>query len=451
MGRIAGSLDAISEAVQGAENIDPTISALKEVREAVSPVGRGLVALHNRMAERKKERWYARILKAITGRKGEAVGGGGDVTRGSFLGTFLGELMGNAARMLPAILAGAGGLLLKGLGLLGAFGIGHYIGTKIYEWLDKTGIAGKMIDGIIAMEEWFKQKIKDAGEAAKGAVNTASQAASDAQLGSDEARYGNLDAEARREGRLGMRGGSPDSAAYKAGRVSGTIMRGADTIRRLIGSGAGYNVVEREDGSVVRQSGARNWRNNNPGNIEFGPFAQRMGAIGSDGRFAIFPDFETGRRAKAALIFEGKNYKDLSLTDAISRYAPPTENDTGAYQRSVLASVGGKNRKMSDYSPTERSAILDAMQRVEGYKVGTTTGIRAAAVPAATSATMPAIKPGAVPMAVPEKPAVVPATSAPARLSGNGRPQVVVVGQGEVGQNVRDSRVAHIATGGIGG
>lgn len=453
---MARQVGALGSTLSGVGHVDPAMAAAGELRNIVSPVGRGFMALHNRMTERKKDRWYSRILKAITGRKGDAAAaGGGDVTRGSFLGTFMGELMGNAARLLPTILAGAGGLLLKGLGLLGAFGIGQYIGGKIYEWLDKSGILTKAFDAFDSMVGWFKEKFKAAGEATKNAVNAATKAASDAQLGSDEARYGNLDAETRREARMGTRGAAPESAAYKAGRVAGTMMRGADAavggIKRLVETGAGYNVVERADGSVVKQQGARNWRNNNPGNIEFGPFAQKMGAIGSDGRFAVFPDYETGRRAKAALIFEGKNYRDLSLTDAISRYAPPTENNTGAYQRAVLSSVGGANRKMSDYSTSERGAILDAMQRVEGFKVGSSVGLRAATVPAVASATMPAIKAPTVPMTAPEKPAVVQVPPVPESLSRAQRNPVVVIGKDDVNQDVRDRRLAHIVTGGIGG
>lgn len=451
---MARQVGTLGSTLGGVGHVDPALAAAGELRNVVSPVGRGFMALHNRLAERKKERWYSRILKAITGRKGEAVAGGGDVTRGSFLGTFMGELMGNAARMLPAILAGAGGLLLKGLGLLGAFGIGQYIGGKIYEWLDKSGIATKVFDAFDAVTQWFKDKFKAASDATRGAVKAVARIASDAQLGSDEARYGKLDAETRREARLGTRGAAPDSAAYKAGRVAGTMMRGADAavggIKRLLGTGAGYNVVERADGSVVKQSGARNWRNNNPGNIEFGPFAQKMGAIGSDGRFAVFPDYETGRSAKAALIFDGKKYRDLNLAEAISRYAPPTENDTGAYQRSVLASVGGANKRMADYSPAERGAILDAMQRVEGFKVGRSVGLRAATVPAVVSATMPAIKPAAVPMTAPDKPTVIQAPTVPERL-GSARQAPVVISKDDVNQDVRDRRLAHIVTGGIGG
>jgi hypothetical protein len=52
-----------------------------------------------------------------------------------------------------------------------------------------------------------------------------------------------------------------------------------------------------EKGPALAVFGPRNRRNNNPGNIEYGPFAKEHGAIGTDGRFAIFPDEETGFRA----------------------------------------------------------------------------------------------------------------------------------------------------------
>lgn len=46
----------------------------------------------------------------------------------------------------------------------------------------------------------------------------------------------------------------------------------------------------------------RGFRNNNPGNIEFGPFARQAGAVGSDGRFAVFPDMNAGKHAMVRLL-----------------------------------------------------------------------------------------------------------------------------------------------------
>lgn len=142
-------------------------------------------------------------------------------------------------------------------------------------------------------------------------------------------------------------------------------------IASVIEAGKGYIVVLRPDGTKARLVGVRAWRNNNPGNLEYKPFTIRMGAVGTDGRFAVFPTYEMGRKAKEALIFENSVYKNLSLTEAIYKYAPPVENETGWYQNTILASVGNANKPMNSYTPSERVKIMNAMERVEGYKPGT--------------------------------------------------------------------------------
>lgn len=142
-------------------------------------------------------------------------------------------------------------------------------------------------------------------------------------------------------------------------------------ISRIVQAAPGFNVVEYSDGRMERRSGARNWRNNNPGNIEFGDFARRFGAIGSDGRFAIFPTYAAGRAAKAALIFEGRNYRDLSIAQAITRYAPPSENNTANYINTVVAAAGvPASTPMNSLNAAQRQAVLAAMERIEGFRVG---------------------------------------------------------------------------------
>ena len=156
------------------------------------------------------------------------------------------------------------------------------------------------------------------------------------------------------------------------------------------------NTVELADGSVVKRTGNRNWRNNNPGNIEYGELAKKYGAIGSDGRFAIFPDYDSGRKAKEHLIFEsnraqslstrldygqGIGYKDKTLKQTIASYAPIEDNnDTFKYQRNVLAAVNGQNKKMSEYSAADRKKIMDAMEKEEGFVIGKTETIKKAKV-----------------------------------------------------------------------
>ncbi len=85
------------------------------------------------------------------------------------------------------------------------------------------------------------------------------------------------------------------------------------------------DLLERLVDGIQKQEGwypgSRSYRNNNPGNLEYGDFAKRHGAIGSDGRFAIFPDYETGRAATAALA-KSSGYKGMSIAEMGARWSP---------------------------------------------------------------------------------------------------------------------------------
>ena len=163
---------------------------------------------------------------------------------------------------------------------------------------------------------------------------------------------------------------SPASPAVSGGS-EGAAGSGEGAISQVIQAGPGFNMVQYDDGRIERRTGSRNWRNNNPGNLEFGDFSRRYGALGSDGRFAIFPTYEAGLRAKEALLFEGRGYAGMTIAQAITRYAPPNENDTAMYIRTVSAAVGASpTTLMSDLNPDQRKALLASMERVEGFRVG---------------------------------------------------------------------------------
>jgi hypothetical protein len=98
--------------------------------------------------------------------------------------------------------------------------------------------------------------------------------------------------------------------------------------------------------AVARQEGfylakTRPQRNNNPGDIEWGKFAQAHGATASDGRFAKFPTPEAGFDAMRAL-FQTSGYKGKTVAQALNRWAPPVENQTNAYIVSVCKWTGCK-------------------------------------------------------------------------------------------------------------
>lgn len=95
----------------------------------------------------------------------------------------------------------------------------------------------------------------------------------------------------------------------------------------------------------------RGVRNNNPGNIELGDPWQGLAPKQTDGRFAQFETPAYGIRALArTLITYQDKYGVRTVTAAISRWAPPVENDTGAYVRQVQKAVGGDFVDMHDYA-----------------------------------------------------------------------------------------------------
>lgn len=108
----------------------------------------------------------------------------------------------------------------------------------------------------------------------------------------------------------------------------------------------------------------RGVRNNNPGNIEYGPFAQRLGATGSDGRFAIFPSMEAGYAAQERLI---GSYMERGLTTPeaiIGRWAPASDgNDVNSYAARVSRALGLQPGQT--ITPDMVPRLAEAMAEVE--------------------------------------------------------------------------------------
>lgn len=125
------------------------------------------------------------------------------------------------------------------------------------------------------------------------------------------------------------------------------------------------------DGRRARRTGGtRAWRNLNPGNIRYSEFSRNAGAIGQAGGFAVFPDEETGTRAISSLL-RGQSYNNLTIARAITRYAPPSENNTAAYHRRIQQITGlNINRRISDLSDGELSRVVDAIRAIEGWEAG---------------------------------------------------------------------------------
>lgn len=87
---------------------------------------------------------------------------------------------------------------------------------------------------------------------------------------------------------------------------------------------------------------ARGIRNNNPGNIERNSIRWNgMALEQTDPRFVVFTRPEYGIRALAkVLLTYQRRYGLDTVAKIIGRWAPPVENDTGAYAQHVAAQVG---------------------------------------------------------------------------------------------------------------
>jgi hypothetical protein len=130
----------------------------------------------------------------------------------------------------------------------------------------------------------------------------------------------------------------------------------------------------------------RSWRNNNPGNLKMGSFARRNGAIGeaglspkskpSDPKFAVFPDYKTGRKAQAKRLKEGDLYIDLTLEDLPKKYvgvklSDPDTKEVIDYRNDIRKFTKfDMKRTVRSLNDVEYEQLLDAMTRHEGWRDG---------------------------------------------------------------------------------
>lgn len=107
--------------------------------------------------------------------------------------------------------------------------------------------------------------------------------------------------------------------------------------------------------------GARGIDNNNPGNLEFSKSNPWEGQTGSDGRFAKFETPEHGIRALGRNLISYQRQGYDTVSDIITRWAPPEDNnDTAAYIKAVCAQVGVTADQKLDVSNPDTLKKLSA-------------------------------------------------------------------------------------------
>ena len=133
-------------------------------------------------------------------------------------------------------------------------------------------------------------------------------------------------------------------------------------------------VYYRTDGSsAIFLGGKRTWRNNNPGNLGYGngKLMRQLGAIGKAGGFAVFPDYETGRKAMFSVL-KKPDFQERTLAKAIETWAPAEDgNNPDAYSKFVHTKTKfDMNRKVKSLSEEELTNFVNAIQKKEGWESG---------------------------------------------------------------------------------
>ncbi len=164
-------------------------------------------------------------------------------------------------------------------------------------------------------------------------------------------------------------------------------------ITRVVSAGGGWVTVVDSSGATVTRTGARNWRNNNPGNLAAGyKGGAAQGVVGHD-KYGdpVFATFEQGQEAQRQLLFgvnpTAKNkYWTYTLQEAFTNhylgsagnYTEAATGQTGqpeAYIKAILAAVPGitRNTVLGTLTREQQNQLMAASAKQEGYKAGTIT------------------------------------------------------------------------------
>ncbi|HBM2815728.1 TPA: hypothetical protein LU109_003640, partial [Enterobacter hormaechei subsp. xiangfangensis] len=172
-----------------------------------------------------------------------------------------------------------------------------------------------------------------------------------------------------------------DNKAITAGAVNTEIVGGANDSMNAYRKRQGwsYNPIARTTltntsrNGKYASAGTLNLANNNFGNIRAGDFAAARGGVKTSSGFAGFATPEEGIRAAGDLVLRYNAQGVTTLSQIVSKWAPPNENDTQSYIKRVGAQLGlGPNDKIDATDPVVVSKLISAMSTVEGSSMSMT-------------------------------------------------------------------------------
>jgi hypothetical protein len=167
----------------------------------------------------------------------------------------------------------------------------------------------------------------------------------------------------------------PQYAQLQAGTPTGATEGAPRAVISVAAPNQTTVIYTYSDGSRdVYSGGSISWRNNNPGNMVAG--AGGISPIGRNGGFAIFPDYQTGFDAVVANL-ERPGYQAVTIGDAIRLWAPEAAgNNPVTYANHIQTWTGlPVDMPMDVLTTAQINAVASAIQRQEGWVVGTVTHI----------------------------------------------------------------------------
>lgn len=575
--RLTRAAGSIAHAAGGLENVDASAAAAKEIADVVAPLGRGLFGLFGRNTERKRERWYNRIWKALT----SPVIGRGSAKSGAAEGP------GVLQTMLGGMFGGIGGLLSKVPGLLmtvfsrvllpvaaawGAWNLGQWIGGKIYKWLDESGVMTKVFDAFDAIGDSFNS----AWETVKGAVDTIGTTVSDTWTKITDTVKSAVDAltsipdkigeffravdesirgipvvgkayaaavdgaksaigDAKKgfgEGASGKADGKPASAAQAVGRDVGQVVKGVKDVGTQVGAGwstARGNGSDAPDATTAVQKVARgvgigagkavNAATGNANanamleagraagmgdkelanfmgqmshesgnflatseNLNYSSVSRIRSTFGKNKAIAGMSDAEVaglvnnpealankvyGGRMGNSAAGDGYKYRGRGFTQLTGKanYAAAGKalgldlvgNPELAADPANVAKIAGwywrtnvSARGAGEDVTAATKAVNGGLNGLEDRKAQTAAWASRISATSVASSSVPKVPSAAVPPSVPVNIPPTPDAGIPERLNSSGGSQPLVVSINDrAGQDVRNRRVAHLASGGI--
>ena len=148
------------------------------------------------------------------------------------------------------------------------------------------------------------------------------------------------------------------------------------------------DVLQGQAGSAASPDLPRGIRNNNPGNIRRSAIPWEGKVEGTDTAFETFATPEHGMRALEKNLTAYQTKHGLNTPrEIINRWAPPTENDTGAYVNVVAQALGvGPDDPINVQDPATMQKLRDAIIQHENGQNPYAGGAAAPSAPAAPSA-----------------------------------------------------------------